>query len=163
MMDLMKTIGGKITQKMKSGEISEEEIMKEAGELMSKMKGMGDKGQFADILKNMAKGFGGAGGGGAGGGGGGGIPKFNAQSGAAAFANMEKQMATKERMQQKLAAKKLDATADPTKKVFRMDDGGEQGHTKLPAFNDAELEKMFSQPEAKAGDKKKKSKGKGKK
>jgi hypothetical protein len=38
-MDLMKTVGSKLDQKMKSGEISREEIMKEAGDLFGKMKG----------------------------------------------------------------------------------------------------------------------------
>jgi hypothetical protein len=55
-MSLMKTISGKLQAKMKSGEISEEEIMKEAGELMGKMKGMKGMGAMNDMFKNLAKG-----------------------------------------------------------------------------------------------------------
>ena len=67
MMDLVKTIGDKIKFKMDSGEISREELMKEATEIMQKMKGMGngtgegENNQFNDILKNLTKGMGGDG------------------------------------------------------------------------------------------------------
>jgi len=149
MMELMKTIGAKIQNKMKSGEISEEEIMKEASELMGKMKGMGGKGQFAEIMKNMAKTMGQSGlGKGA---------KFNT----AAFQKMERQFAAKERMQSKLEAKKLVSTDDPTRKVFHMEDSAEQGHSS--ALNDTELEKLFeSEPSKKPPDSNPKPKGKGK-
>jgi hypothetical protein len=40
---------------MESGEISQEEIMKEAGDLFSKMKDMKGTSQFNEIFKNMAK------------------------------------------------------------------------------------------------------------
>ncbi len=137
MMDLMKTIGTKIQNKMKSGEISEEEIMKEASELMGKMKGLGGKagkGQFAEIMKNMANVMGQSGKG----------AKFNA----GAFQKMERQFAAKERMQSKLEAKKLESTGDPTRKVFRMDDREEQQHSSIQsnpnALNDEELEQLFS-------------------
>jgi hypothetical protein len=149
MMELMKTIGAKIQDKMKSGEISEEEIMKEASELMGKMKGMGGKGQFAEIMKNMAKTMGQSGlGKGA---------KFNTS----AFQKMERQLATKERMQSKLEAKKLVSTDDPTRKVFHMEDSTEQGHS--AALNDAQLEKLFeskSEPNTKSKSNQKKKKAK---
>lgn len=72
-MDLMKTVGGKLDSKMKSGEISREEIMKEAGDLIGKMKDMGGNDDLNNMFKKMAKGMGGLGGlaglaGGAGGG-----------------------------------------------------------------------------------------------
>lgn len=149
MMDLMKTIGTKIQDKMKNGDISEEEIMKEASELMGKMKGMGGNGQFAEIMKNMAKTMGQAGlGKGA---------KFNT----GAFQKMERQLATKERMQSKLEAKKLVSTDDPTRKVFRTEDSAEQGHSS--ALNDTELEKLFeskqdTKPKSKSKSKAKKGK-----
>lgn len=121
MMDLMKTVGGKITERMKSGDITEEDIMKEAGDIMNKMRGMGGKGDFGKILQNLAKGMSG------------GKGKFNA----GAFQKMERQFAQKERLNAKLeqrrtqiekgkaAAKvepkvKLETTADPNKKVFRI-------------------------------------------
>lgn len=152
MMDLMKTIGSKIQDKMKTGDISEEEIMKEATELMGKMKGMGgSNGQFAEMMKNLAKTMGAGGAMGAGGMGKG--AKFNVN----AFQKMERQVATKERMQSKLEAKKLASTNDPTRKVFQMDDSAEQGHSAAPpALNDADLEKLFEKRDAPK--KKKKSK-----
>ena len=67
MMDLVKTIGDKIKLKMDSGEISRDELMKEATDIMQKMKGMGGMGgegennEFSDILKNLTKGMGGDG------------------------------------------------------------------------------------------------------
>ena len=76
-MDLMKTVGGKLDAKMKSGEISREEIMKEAGDLINQMKGAGGNDELNNMFKKMAKGMGGLGGlasamGAMGGGGGGG-------------------------------------------------------------------------------------------
>jgi len=123
-MDLMKTIGSKLQTKMKSGEISEEEIVKEASELMGKMKGMGgENGGFADIIKNMAQGLAG------------GKSKFNM----GAFNRMEKQMATKERMMNKLDQKRqektdsikysLNATEKPDNYVFRLDEEEPQTKT----------------------------------
>ena len=58
-MELVKHIGSKLDDKMKNGNISQEEIMKEAGDLMSKMKGMGNGKQFQDMMKTMMKGMGG--------------------------------------------------------------------------------------------------------
>lgn len=76
-MDLMKSVGGKLDTKMKNGEISREEIMKEAGDLVNQMKDMGGNDELNNMFKKMAKGMGGLGGlaaamGGGGGGGGGG-------------------------------------------------------------------------------------------
>jgi hypothetical protein len=61
-MDLMKTVGGKLDAKMKSGEISREEIMKEAGDLINQMKGAGGNDELNNMFKKMAKGMGGLGG-----------------------------------------------------------------------------------------------------
>lgn len=55
MMDLVKNVGKKLNTKMESGEISQEEIMKEAGDLFSKMKDMKGTKQFNEMFKNMAK------------------------------------------------------------------------------------------------------------
>jgi len=119
MMDLMKTIGAKLQNKMKTGDITEEEIMKEASELMGKMKGMGGgKGGFADMMKNMAQGLAG------------GKAKFNT----GAFNRMEKKMAAKERMLFKMEQKRnekeaqqqvkysLNATDTPDNYVFKLED-----------------------------------------
>lgn len=58
MMDLVKTIGNKLNTKMESGEISQEEIMKEASDLIAKMKGSGGGGggdDFGEMLKTLTK------------------------------------------------------------------------------------------------------------
>lgn len=151
-MTLMKTISGKLQQKMKSGEISEEEIMKEAGELMGKMKGMKGMGPMNDMFKNLAKGMGGKGG-------------LNIS----ALQRMQKQMATKERMRTKLEEKHIERSAsDPTRAVFRLgeEDAKPQYSTvddkstyatssTAKPLNDEELIAMFSE-----GKKKSKSKSK---
>tara|TARA_Y100000389_G_C17451908_1_gene515445 strand:+ start:641 stop:1993 length:1353 start_codon:yes stop_codon:yes gene_type:complete len=59
--NLMKTVGSKLDSKMKSGEISKDELMKEAGDLMGKMKDMGGDTEFNNIFKNLAKNMGGLG------------------------------------------------------------------------------------------------------
>ena len=151
-MTLMKTISGKLQAKMKSGEISEEEIMKEAGELMGKMKGMKGMGAMNDMFKNLAKGMGGAAGG-----------KGGLNIGA--LQRMQKQMATKERMRTKMeekaeekaasanAKKHIEKTSDPARAVFRMGDedaAPEYSTAPLPSvptktLNDDELVAMFSE------------------
>lgn len=100
-MDLMKTIGNKLQQKMKSGEISEQDIMKEAGEILGKMKGMGGKDgkDFTEMFKNLTKTMGG------------GMGKTKMNMGA--LNQFSKQMATKERLQQKLEQKRAERESIP--------------------------------------------------
>ena len=96
MMDLVKTIGSKLDTKMKSGEISQDEIMKEASELINKMKGMG--GGNADInemFKNMAKQMGGMG-----------AMGKNARVDTNAMTNMMKKQSMRERLRSKMEQKK---------------------------------------------------------
>mgnify|MGYP006138008005 CR=1 FL=1 len=62
--NLMKTVSTKLDAKMKDGSISKEELMKEASEMMSKMKDMGGEGggeNITEMFKNMAKSMGGMG------------------------------------------------------------------------------------------------------
>ena len=51
-------IGDKIKNKMDSGDISKDELMGEASELLNKMKEMGGTEQFNDIMKKFAGGMG---------------------------------------------------------------------------------------------------------
>lgn len=139
-MSLMKTISGKLQSKMKSGDISEEELMKEAGELMGKMKGMKGMGAMNDMFKNLAKGMGGGKGG------------INI----GALQRMQKQMATKERMrakmEEKAATHNIERTEDPTRSIFRIgEDDAAPEYSKAPTpvistpqLNDEELVAMFS-------------------
>jgi hypothetical protein len=110
LMDLMKTVSAKLNDKMKSGDISQDDLMKEAGEWMGKMKGMGGADQFGEVFKNLAKNMGGLG--------------KNTKLDMNAMNRMMSQNATKERMAAKLEKKKeakLQATENPNNFVFRME------------------------------------------
>ena len=65
LMSLVKNVGSKLDQKFKSGEIKESELMQEASDLLSKMKGMPGMNNLADMLNKMGMGgmMGGMGGG----------------------------------------------------------------------------------------------------
>jgi len=97
-MELMKTVGAKLEAKMKDGDISKEDIMKEASELMGKMKGMGNGKEFQEMMKNLTKNMGGLGG------------MANMAKGAkfdmGAMQRMSAQYSQKERMRAKLDARK---------------------------------------------------------
>ena len=58
----MKTVTGKLDAKMKSGEISREEIMKEAGDLLGKMKDSAGGAEMSEMFAKMAQTMGGMGG-----------------------------------------------------------------------------------------------------
>lgn len=64
MTNLIKTVSNKLDSKISSGEISKDELLKEATELMEKMKDMGDSKDFQEMFKNISKmsGMGGMGG-----------------------------------------------------------------------------------------------------
>ena len=94
-MDLMKTVSGKLDSKMKSGEISKDEIMQEASELFGKMKDMGGTDQFAELFKNLTKSMGGLG--------------KNMRMDTNAIDRMTKQQSTRERMLKKLEQRKREA------------------------------------------------------
>jgi hypothetical protein len=55
---LMKTVTGKLDKKMKDGSISKDEIMKEAGDMMNKMKDMGGTENFKEMFQSMTKSMG---------------------------------------------------------------------------------------------------------
>ena len=63
-MGLIKNVGDKLDSKLKSGELKESEMIKEATELMNKMKDMPGMGNIQSMLSKM--GMGGLGGGGGG-------------------------------------------------------------------------------------------------
>jgi hypothetical protein len=93
MIDLVKTIGGKLEKKMKSGELNQEEIMKEATDIFGKMKGMGgEDGDFNEIIKNLMKNMGGLG--------------KNAKFNKGAMNTMMKKHSYMEKMKMKLEKKK---------------------------------------------------------
>ena len=96
---LVKTVGEKLNQKMAAGDISKEDIMNEAGEMMRRMKDMGGVDQFANMFKSMAKGMG-----------------VNIPKGAKLDTNALKQM------EQKMSARdKLKARADAKKQKAALE------------------------------------------
>lgn len=90
---LVKTVGDKLKTKMANGEISKDDLMSEAGELMKKMKEMGGAENFASMFKNMAKGMGVN------------IPK-GAKIDTNALKSMEKKITANDKMKARILAKK---------------------------------------------------------
>ena len=95
LMSLVKNVGSKLDQKFKSGEIKESELMQEASDLLSKMKGMPGMNNLADMLNKMGMS-------GMMGGMGGGKSKINIGAMQSHLQRNAKLSQTKERMQQKL-------------------------------------------------------------
>jgi len=172
-MDLVKKVGGKLDSKMKSGEISREELMKEAGDLLGKMKEMGGQDQFNEMFKNMAKSMGGLG--------------KNMKFDTNALNRMTQQASTRDRMkskmeqkkkqqaeelekqkeelrnrlieQQQLAAKySVTPTNVPNNFVFRLDGEEAQEKSSANSFIHPDLLKEMEAPAT--GEKKKKNKKK---
>ena len=163
-MDLVKTVGGKLDAKMKSGEISKDEMMKEAADMMKNMGGM-DK--FGDMFKEMAKNMGGMGGMGK-----------NMRVDTNAMTRMTKQQEMKEKMLAKLRAKQeaqakiltnvsTNVSVQPTNStnnfVFKID--GEEGQEKSYIHPDIlkEMEKEDAKKPTVKTDTTNKKKKKGKK
>lgn len=105
-MELMKTVGNKLDNKMKSGEISREELMKEASEMMGKMKDMGGGDGFNEMFKNMAKNMGGMG--------------KNMKVDTNALDRMTKMMSTKDRLRAKVEQNKLKKEAELAQELAAM-------------------------------------------
>jgi hypothetical protein len=156
-MEIVKKIGTRLDDKMKSGSISQEELMKEAGEMMSKMKGGAGGKEFQDMMKNMMKTMGGKG-----------MFDMNKMS------SMMGQSATKDRMRAKMEERKAQAQANytleskaPNEFVFKLPDEGvqekSQAPVKQPEITDDWLEDIQSgvkNPSGEGGKKKKKGKSK---
>lgn len=155
-MDLMKTVGAKLNTKMDSGEISKDDLMKEATEWISKMKDMGGSDQLNALFKNMTKNMGGLG--------------KNMKIDENALNRMTKAQSTKDRMRNRLAQRKaaaelvrqqaiaqaqknaanaqnvvLESTA-PNNYVFRVDGEGpqEKSMKKSKAEMDKEMDDLVA-------------------
>lgn len=163
-MDLMKKISGKLDTKMQNGEISRDEIMKEASDLFGKMKDMGGTEQFTELFKNMAKNMGGMG--------------KNMRMDTNALNRMTKQQATKERLLKKLEAKRkatlenqmrlqeqpvnysLQQGEQPNNLVFKLDGMESQEKSYIHPDILAEMEKEDKRDTTEPKKKNKKKKGK---
>jgi len=163
-MDLMKKISGKLDTKMQNGEISRDEIMKEASDLFGKMKDMGGTDQFTELFKNMAKNMGGMG--------------KNMRMDTNALNRMTKQQATKDRLLKKLEAKRkvalenqmriqdqqvnysLQQGEQPNNLVFKLDGMESQEKSYIHPDILAEMEKEEKKEPTEQKKKNKKKKGK---
>jgi hypothetical protein len=151
MMELLKKVSSKLDTKMKDGSINQADIMKEASEIMGKMKEMGGGGkEFQEMMKNMAKNMPGMSG-------------KNAKFDMNAFTRMSKNESTKERMRNKLQANKCKLEEkSPNNLVFKID-GEEQQKSSAPPLNDDWLDEPPTTGSSSSSSKNKKNKGKGKK
>jgi hypothetical protein len=149
-MDLVKKISSKLDNKMKNGNISQEELMKEAGDLLSKMKGMGNGNDFQDMMKGMMKNM---------------SPMMGAMMGKGAKMDMNKmnkevaKNTHKERMLNKLQQRRtqmeaqapsnfvLEQTQNPNQFVFKGAEPQEKSSAK-PPMNDNWLDEPTPQPSA---------------
>jgi hypothetical protein len=127
LMKLVQKIQNKFQQKMSSGDLSQEDLMKEAGEMLRKMKDMGGNSkQMNEMFKNMAQNMGA----------GGNIGK-NMKVDTNRLDRMLKSQDIKDRLRSKLDKKKkqdnfvLEQTKTPNNLVYR------------PADDDSKQEKTF--------------------
>jgi hypothetical protein len=149
-MELVKKISSKLDNKMKNGNISQEELMKEAGDLLSKMKGMGNGKEFQDMMKGMMNNM---------------SPMMGAMMGKGAKMDMNKvnkevaKNTHKERMLNKLQQRRaqtesqsqsnfvLEQTNNPNQFVFKGTEPQEKSSAK-PQINDDWLNEPTSQTSA---------------
>jgi hypothetical protein len=152
MMDLIKIVNTKITKKMNDGELSQDDIMKEAGDLIGKMKNMGGMDQFNDMFNMLKKQMGGMG--------------KNAKIDTNAIERMSKKQGIKQRMLNRLEQKKQAAavlsqntnmyppplsnnysivtTDEPDKYIFRTNDGTAQEKSVKPISQKEEIDQIMA-------------------
>jgi hypothetical protein len=155
MMDLVKKVGDKLKNKMDSGDISKDDIMKEAADIMKHMKEMGGGKNFQEMFKDLAAGMG-----------------KNVKIDTNALNRMTKMEEMKERMRKKANKKDknfvLEPTDNPNNFVFRVPGEETQERSSVPPVqkpSDEELIAMFNndankteKPTNSSGKKKKKGK-----
>jgi hypothetical protein len=148
MMDLVKTVSDKLTNKIDSGEITKEEIMKEAGGIMAKMKEMGGGDKLQEMLKKFAGNMG-----------------KNARIDMSALDRMTKQEENKERIRKKLEQRKAAAVLEQKSAkefVYRVPgEEGQQRSSSAPMSDEqliAEFEKDAVKTNVSTNKKKKKTK-----
>jgi len=142
MMDLLKTVSNRLDTKMKDGDISQSDIMKEAGDLMGKMKEMGGGKEFQDMMRNMTKGMAGMGG-------------KNTRFDKGAMDRMMKTESTKERLRNKLQEKSLNKNVilepsieNPQNMIFKIEgDEGQQKSSARPTENNKINDDWLDEPD----------------
>jgi hypothetical protein len=112
---IVQKINTKFQDKMKAGDLSQEDIMREAGDMLKKMKEMGGNSkEMKEMFQNMASAMGGG---------------KNTRVDTNAIDRMMKMQSTKERLRAKLDKKKeanfvLETTNDPNRFVYKQLEGG---------------------------------------
>jgi hypothetical protein len=145
-MNIIKKISQKFQEKISRGDISQEEIMKEAGEMLKKMKEMGGNSkQMQEMFQNMAKSMGGMSG----------LGK-NAKIDTNALNRMVEKQTTRERMLAKLEKKRQEKFELEQKKeghlVYRTSDGEKQEKSSIrppsqPEYVEEDLDKLVAEIE----------------
>jgi hypothetical protein len=113
-MKIVQKIHSKFQDRMKSGDLSQEDIMREAGDMLKKMKDMGGNSkEMKEMFQNMAKSMGGMGG----------MNTKNMRVDTNAIDRMMKMQSTKERLRAKVEKRKqenyiLKQTQDPNHFVY---------------------------------------------
>ncbi len=146
MIVIFKRLAAKLQDKMKNGEISQEEMMAEMSGIMEKMKGMGGgKGDLAEMMKSMKD-----------------LPfmkmlekTLGGKMDMNAMNRMTQQTATKERMLKKMEQRQQ-AKATPTP----LTQASTQTQEPIKALSDEELIKLFNSANIGPGTSKKSKKGK---
>jgi hypothetical protein len=117
-MNLVQKLSTKLKSKFESGEVNQDDMMREASQFMKQFKDMGGAGseQFKEMFQNMTKGMG--------------LGK-NAKMDVNALARMEKQMDMRERMKRNVEKKRAEQEASNIKMVngtpvFQLDGGEKQ-------------------------------------
>jgi len=150
MMDMVKKVSSKLQNKMDSGEISKDELMKEAGDILNKMKDLGGSKEVNEMLKKFAGGMG--------------LGK-NAKIDINALKRMTTQESTRERLRSKIEKRKTgNLKRDPVtgKMVFSSGDGekqlrsnAEQSRMEQEVIDAFDESKVKKQPKKKVKGKKK--------
>ena len=158
MMKIVKKVQGKFQEKMSSGDLSQEDLMKEAGDMLRKMKEMGGSSkQMHEMFQNIAKNMGGMNGG------------KNMRMDTAKLDRMMKSQETRERMLAKLEKKREEERLaqqqqQPQEFKYRPQGAEKPERSKLSDAQLADLSKEFDEDIANtAQEKKTKSKSKSKK
>lgn len=144
MMGLVKKVGDKLTHKMDSGEISKDEIMKEAGDIMARMKEMGGG---TEKLNELFKQFAGKG----------------MHMDTNAMVRMTKQSETKERMRKKMEEKRnerfiIEKGREPNNFIYRVPGEEQERSLTQQKIDDDKLCNEFENKPKKTSKKKNKKK-----
>jgi hypothetical protein len=157
---IVQKINTKFQDKMKAGDLSQEDIMREAGDMLRKMKEMGGNSkEMKEMFQNMASAMGGG---------------KNTRVDTNAIDRMMKMQSTKERLRSKLDKKKeanfvLESTKDPNRFVYKQLDGGVETQQRsgikpvTETTTNAELDELVAKIENTNSKKSNKKKNKNKK